>query len=135
MSKTGMNLQDSFLNQVRRESAEVLILLTNGTELRGLVKGFDSFTLVLVNKSGQHLVYKHAIAHVRSKRHIATKHEEHIASNDAQTDNISQSVDSVTEVVQDEVPAVEIKKSNSKKSDSKKEGFNTMDFKNLKLNK
>ncbi len=64
MSKAAMNLQDSFLNQVRRENSEVRVLLVNGTLLRGIVKGFDNFTLILNNRNGQHLVYKHAIAQI-----------------------------------------------------------------------
>lgn len=67
--KSGMNLQDSFLNQVRREATEVQILLTNGTQLRGMVKGFDNFTLILNTRNGrQNLVYKHAIAQIVSTR-------------------------------------------------------------------
>ncbi|PKO17620.1 RNA chaperone Hfq [candidate division BRC1 bacterium HGW-BRC1-1] len=67
--KSGMNLQDSFLNQVRREATEVQILLTNGTLLRGMVKGFDNFTLILNTRNGrQNLVYKHAIAQIVSAR-------------------------------------------------------------------
>ena len=62
MSKAAMNLQDSFLNQVRRENTEVKVLLVNGTVLRGSVKGFDNFTLILNSRNGQHLIYKHAIA-------------------------------------------------------------------------
>src|SRR5690606_5836248 len=40
----------------------------NGTLLRGIVKGFDNFTLILNNRNGQHLVYKHAIAQIVSHR-------------------------------------------------------------------
>lgn len=68
MSKSAMNLQDSFLNQVRRENAEVNVLLVNGTALRGFVKGFDNFTVIMNNRDGQHLLYKHAIAQLVSKR-------------------------------------------------------------------
>ena len=72
--KSGMNLQDSFLNQVRREATEVQILLTNGTQLRGMVKGFDNFTLILNTRNGrQNLVYKHAIAQIVSTR--AMRHD------------------------------------------------------------
>lgn len=57
-----INLQDGFLNQVRKENAQVIIFLVNGFQLRGLVKGFDNFTLVLENENKPHLVYKHAIS-------------------------------------------------------------------------
>jgi len=75
MSKSTMNLQDSFLNQVRRENAEVKVLLVNGTMLRGSVKGFDNFTLVLNSRNGQHLIYKHAIAQLLSHRPSGPRRE------------------------------------------------------------
>lgn len=58
-----INLQDSFLNQVRKEGIGVTVYLTNSVQLRGMVKGFDAFT-VLLDAPGKptQLVYKHAIA-------------------------------------------------------------------------
>jgi host factor-I protein len=68
-AKQGMNLQDSFLNQVRRENAEVRILLANGKMLKGHVKGFDNFTVIVHSRGGeQSLIYKHAIAQIISHR-------------------------------------------------------------------
>lgn len=58
----GINLQDSFLNQVRKENVAVIIYLMNGFQLRGLVKGFDNFTVIIENDGKQQLVYKHAIS-------------------------------------------------------------------------
>lgn len=75
MSKAAMNLQDSFLNQVRRENSEVQILLVNGKSLKGIVKGFDNFTVILSSRNGQHLIYKHAIAQLVSHRGFAGKRE------------------------------------------------------------
>lgn len=62
MNKSSINLQDVFLNQVRKEHIAVTIYLTNGFQLKGLVKGFDNFTVVLDSDSKQQLVYKHAIS-------------------------------------------------------------------------
>lgn len=59
-----INLQDVFLNQVRKEHVPVTVYLTNGFQLRGLVKGFDNFTVVLDSEGKQQLVYKHAISTV-----------------------------------------------------------------------
>ena len=59
-----INLQDVFLNQVRKEHIGVTIYLTNGFQLRGFVKGFDNFTVVLDSEGKQQLVYKHAISTV-----------------------------------------------------------------------
>jgi host factor-I protein len=81
--KSGINLQDSFLNQVRRENAEVQILLVNGTVLTGVVKGFDNFTVILASRKGQqHLIYKHAIAQLVAERSAVT-HREHGDAPDA----------------------------------------------------
>jgi host factor-I protein len=57
-----INLQDSFLNQVRKENVPVIIYLVNGFQLRGSVKGFDNFTVIMENEGKQQLVYKHAIS-------------------------------------------------------------------------
>ncbi len=62
MNKTNINLQDVFLNQVRKEHIAVTIYLTNGFQLKGMVKGFDNFTVVLDTDGKQQLVYKHAIS-------------------------------------------------------------------------
>jgi len=59
-----INLQDVFLNQVRKDHVAVTIYLTNGFQLRGMVKGFDNFTVVLDSEGKQQLVYKHAISTV-----------------------------------------------------------------------
>lgn len=62
MTKQQINLQDSFLNQVRKENIAVTIYLVNGFQLKGNVKGFDNFTVILEMDGKQHLVYKHAIS-------------------------------------------------------------------------
>jgi host factor-I protein len=60
--KAQINLQDGFLNQVRKESSLVTLFLVNGCKLRGIVRGFDNFTIVLESDGKQHLVYKHAVS-------------------------------------------------------------------------
>jgi host factor-I protein len=62
VNRSNINLQDVFLNQVRKEHIAVTIYLTNGFQLKGLVKGFDNFTVVLDSEGKQQLVYKHAIS-------------------------------------------------------------------------
>ncbi|MDI9499801.1 MAG: RNA chaperone Hfq [Acetivibrionales bacterium] len=62
MNRSNINLQDVFLNQVRKEHLPVTIYLTNGFQLKGLVKGFDNFTVILDTDGRQQLVYKHAIS-------------------------------------------------------------------------
>ena len=61
MQKT-QNLQDLFLNQARRERQIVTVFLMNGFQMRGVVRGFDSFTVVLETDGKQQLIYKHAIS-------------------------------------------------------------------------
>lgn len=61
-TKSTMNLQDSFLNHVRKENLSVVIYLVNGFQIRGLVRGFDNFTVIIENEGKQQLVYKHAIS-------------------------------------------------------------------------
>ena len=61
MSST-LNLQDTFLNQARRQKILLTVFLTNGFQFKGFVRGFDSFTVVMENEGKQSLVYKHAIS-------------------------------------------------------------------------
>ena len=58
MAKVTVNLQDSFLNQIRKEGSEVKIVLTDGSSLTGVVRGFDNFTVIINSKDSQHLIYK-----------------------------------------------------------------------------
>jgi host factor-I protein len=62
MNKPVINLQDGFLNQVRKEGIAVTVYLINGFQLRGLVKGFDNFTIILDTDGKQNMVYKHAVS-------------------------------------------------------------------------
>lgn len=62
MNKNGINLQDVFLNQVRKEHVAVTIYLANGFQLKGMVRGFDNFTVILEADGKQQMVYKHAIS-------------------------------------------------------------------------
>jgi host factor-I protein len=55
-------LQDAYLAEVRGQAIPVTIYLVNGFQLRGLVKGFDSFTIVLEYEHRAHLIYKHAVS-------------------------------------------------------------------------
>lgn len=61
MTKHQNNLQDIFLNNARKNKVQVIIYLTNGFQLRGYIKGFDNFTVILDSDNKQILVYKHSI--------------------------------------------------------------------------
>ena len=64
------NLQDIFLNQARRERQLVTVFLMNGFQMRGIVRGFDSFTVVVDCEGKQELIYKHAISTLIPTRNI-----------------------------------------------------------------
>jgi len=61
MPKSQINVQDQFLNKVRRERVLVSVQLTTGKELEGYIISFDNFSLILKSSTDQ-LIYKHAIA-------------------------------------------------------------------------
>ena len=63
MQKT-QNLQDNFLNRLRKDRLNVTMFLMNGFQLHGVVKSFDGFTVVLDSDGKQQLIYKHAISTV-----------------------------------------------------------------------
>ncbi|MBQ4652226.1 MAG: RNA chaperone Hfq [Oscillospiraceae bacterium] len=69
MQKT-QNLQDIFLNQLRKDRSSVTMFLMNGFQLHGVIKGFDGFTVVLDSDGKQQLIYKHAISTVVPPRPI-----------------------------------------------------------------
>lgn len=57
------NLQDIFLNHLRKEKIPVTVCLINGVRLKGIIKGFDNF-VILMKQEGQQLIYKHAISSI-----------------------------------------------------------------------
>lgn len=65
-----INLQDTFLNQARRDRTPVTLFLMNGFQLRGTVTGYDSFTVVIDSDGKQQLIYKHAISTVVPMRPV-----------------------------------------------------------------
>lgn len=60
--KSAINLQDIFLNNVRKERIPITIYLVNGFQIKGTVKGFDNYTIVLDSDGKQNLIYKHAVS-------------------------------------------------------------------------
>lgn len=70
-NKNQVNLQDTFLNQVRKENVGVTIYLVNGFQLKGTVKGFDNFTVVLESDGKLLLIYKHAISTITPAKNLS----------------------------------------------------------------
>lgn len=56
------NLQENLLNQLRKDKTEVTVFLTNGFQLKGLVRGFDNFIVLVETDTKQQIIYKHAIS-------------------------------------------------------------------------
>lgn len=70
MQKT-QNLQDAFLNYIRREKIPVTLFLMNGFQLRGVVRSFDSFVVLIDADGRQQMIYKHAISTVAPARPVS----------------------------------------------------------------
>jgi host factor-I protein len=64
MSEKQQNLQDTFLNAVRKSKSAVTIFLVNGVKLQGNITWFDNFCVLLRRDGQSQLVYKHAISTV-----------------------------------------------------------------------
>ena len=67
-----INLQDSFLNQARKENVGVTIHLVNGFQIKGNVRGFDTYIVVLESQGKQQMVYKHAISTVTPMKPLSS---------------------------------------------------------------
>jgi len=64
------NLQDYFLNQARKEKIPLTVFLMNGVQMKGQVRGFDSFIVIIESDGKQQMVYKHAISTIIPLRHV-----------------------------------------------------------------
>ena len=62
MSERSQNVQDVFLNKIRKEKMSITVFLVNGVKLQGIVTWFDNFCLLLRRDSHVQLIYKHAIS-------------------------------------------------------------------------
>ena len=65
-----INLQDNFLNIIRKEKLNVTIYLVNGFQLRGTVKSFDNFTVMIESEGKQQMIYKHAISTIKPAKNV-----------------------------------------------------------------
>lgn len=73
MEKPPQNIQDFFLNSIRKEKAHVTIYLMSGVKLSGKIKSFDKYSLVLETNNQEQLIFKHAISTVvTNKTHAPT---------------------------------------------------------------
>jgi len=74
-SKPAQNIQDTFLNTVRKDKSPITIYLVSGVKLTGKIRSFDKYSVLLENNSQEQLIFKHAISTVVSGRMGATHAE------------------------------------------------------------
>lgn len=75
MMKQSINIQDQVLNQLRKEGIYVTVFLLNGFQIRGQVKGFDNFTVLIESDGKQQLIYKHAISTFAPQKNVQIEFE------------------------------------------------------------
>ena len=71
---TPQNIQDAFLNTVRREKETVTIYLMNGAKLSGRIRSFDKYSVLLESASQEQLIFKHAISTIQHARRSTGEH-------------------------------------------------------------
>ena len=74
-NKPAQNIQDTFLNTVRKDKSPITIYLVSGVKLTGKIRSFDKYSVLLENNSQEQLIFKHAISTVVSNRGVI--HSEH----------------------------------------------------------
>jgi host factor-I protein len=77
-NKPAQNIQDTFLNTVRKDKTPITIYLVSGVKLTGKIRSFDKYSVLLENNSQEQLIFKHAISTVVSNRSVI--HSEHRAA-------------------------------------------------------
>jgi len=70
MDKPAQNIQDSFLNNARKERAAITIYLLGGVKLTGRIRSFDKYSVVLETNNQEQLIFKHAISTVVMPRSV-----------------------------------------------------------------
>ncbi|MGO4544839.1 RNA chaperone Hfq [Paenibacillus sp. 2TAB23] len=75
-----INIQDTFLNQLRKDNIPVTVFLMNGFQIRGVIKAFDNFTIIIDSEGRQQMVYKHAISTFTPQRNVSLMQQDHSSS-------------------------------------------------------
>jgi host factor-I protein len=83
------NIQDAFLNTVRREKTAVIIYLLNGAKLTGRIRSFDKFSVLLESGSQEQLIFKHAISTISQSRKAGDLHAPHTAEAHPRHDDVT----------------------------------------------
>lgn len=84
------NLQDRFLNALRVGKVEVKVYLVNGFQTKGIIRSFDSYTILLENENQQNLIYKHAISTIMPSNFVMLmKSEQKEEQQEGQAESVS----------------------------------------------
>ena len=78
-NKPAQNIQDTFLNTVRKDKTPITIYLVSGVKLTGKIRSFDKYSVLLENNSQEQLIFKHAISTVVSSRSVMHEVSSHRA--------------------------------------------------------
>ena len=76
-TSTAPNIQDVFLNHARREKLQVVIRLMDGKSFEARIKNFDRFAVIVDHEGTDHMIFKHAIATIRSPRSVSNYYATH----------------------------------------------------------
>ena len=79
-SKTAQNIQDTFLNTVRKDKSQITIYLVSGVKLTGRIRSFDKYSVLLENNNQEQLIFKHAISTVVSGKPVLMGEHRHTAT-------------------------------------------------------
>lgn len=78
MQMKSANLQDTFLNNLRKNQTFVTVFLLNGFQLKGIIKSYDNFTVLLEAEGKQNLIYKHAISTFAPAKNVVLNGEDSV---------------------------------------------------------
>ena len=82
MTEKQQNLQDVFLNKIRKEKLTVTVFLMNGVKLQGVITWFDNFSMLLRRETHVQLIYKHAISTIMPNGPLKLHDEDEEASSE-----------------------------------------------------
>jgi len=101
MDKPAQNIQDSFLNNARKDKGLVTIYLLSGVKLSGRIKSFDKYSLVLETSNQEQLIFKHAISTVVTTRAVQQQHATHSSIHPNSAVPVAQTVSATAQHTED----------------------------------
>jgi len=88
------NIQDAFLNTVRREKTSVTLYLLNGAKLTGRIRSFDKFSVLLESGAQEQLIFKHAISTISQSRRVSEELRSQVSTETQTAEPVPQSATS-----------------------------------------